>query len=339
MRAWVLHTHGVPRSSLALQERPDPVPSAGQVLVRCEGSGLNYADVQAVKGVYRDAPPVPFVPGYEVVGRVERLGEGVQAGLLGRRVVAITRFGGYAELAITDHRALTVIPDELPLGEAAALATQGCTAWYMATMARPLRAGEHVLVHGAAGGVGQLLVRIAVRRGCVVYAVASGAEKMQRLRELGAQHPIDRSTCDYAREVERLLGDRKLDVSFNPVGGATFPKDMRLLGSAGAQVLFGGSERGERPGLWSTLRFVWNMGLLVPVFLMMKSRSVIGVNMLRIGEGRPDVLETCLQEVVKAHAEGWYKPLVHREYTAKYLPAGLEELSAGRTMGKLVVRW
>lgn len=339
MRAWVLTAHGAPQRALSIRDLPDPSPRAGQVRIRVEGFGLNYADVMAVKGLYRDAPAPPCVLGYEVVGRVEALGEGVPGDLLGKRVVAMTRFGGYAELAVTDHRALSVIDEDMPLGEAAALATQGATAWYMARIACPLRPGQQVLVHSAAGGVGQLLVQLAVKAGCTVYAVASGAEKMAQLKRLGAHHAIDRRTGDYAQQVRALLGDRRIDVSFNAVGGSTFRKDMALIGSGGAQVLYGGSERGEGRGLLGTLRFVWRMGLVVPIFLMMKSRSLIGVNMLRISEHHPDVIAACVAGVVRAHAEGWLKPHVHAEHAKDQLPAALEALGSGRTMGKVVVRW
>ena len=203
MKAWVLHGTGDPQKAFALRDVPDPSPAADQVLIRCEGFGLNYADVMARKGLYRDAPPRPCVLGYEVVGRVEKCGEHASKDLLGKRVVAMTRFGGYAELAVTDHRALAVIPDALGIGEALALATQGSTAWYMAIINSSLRAGQRVLVHSAAGGVGQMLVMIAVHQGCEVFAIASGAEKMEFLRKLGAQHPIDRAKEDYAAHLAR----------------------------------------------------------------------------------------------------------------------------------------
>lgn len=338
MKAWVLTKYGEPRTSMTLQDVPDPHPDAKQVLIRCEGFGLNYADVMAVKGLYRDAPKAPFVPGYEVVGRVERAGAEVPAGLQGKRVVAMTRFGGYAELAVTDHRALAVIPDDIPLAEAAALATQGCTAWYMAMIARPLRTGQRVLVHSAAGGVGQLLVQLAVHADCTVYAVASGPEKMAYLEKLGAQHPIDRSKDDYAMQLRALLGREKLDASFNAVGGSTFRKDLRLLGCGGALMLYGGSERGEG-GLFGTLRFVWRMGLVVPIFLMMKSKSLVGVNMLRISEHKPELIAACLQGVVRAHAEGWLKPLSHRTFAGQELADALALLGSGASIGKVAVRW
>lgn len=315
-----------------------PAPTPDQVLIRCEGFGLNYADVMATKGLYREAPPLPSVLGYEVVGRVEAVGAGAPQELIGKRVVGMTRFGGYAQYAVTDHSAVAVVPEELPLGVAASLATQGCTAWYAARLLCPLRAGQRVLVHAAAGGVGHLLVQLALRSGCMVFAVASGTEKADYLRSLGVQHVVDRTQGDYAQQVERSLHGAKLDVVFNAVGGASFKKDMALLGNGGRMLLYGGAERGAL-GLFGTLRFVWRMGLVVPILLMMQSRSVLGLNMLRIAEQHPNDIATCLHSMVAACAEGQVLPRIHNEYAATELPRALQDLEGGATMGKLVVRW
>jgi NADPH2:quinone reductase len=268
------------------------------------------------------------------------VGQGVPHELQGKRVVAMTRFGGYAEQAVTDHAAVAVIPDSIPLGEALALATQGCTAWYMAMLACPLRAGQRVLVHSAAGGVGLLLVQLALKRGCEVYAVASGAEKMALLQATGAQHTIDRANASVHDQLRQLLGAHQLDVSFNAVGGSTFKHDLALLGSGGALVLFGGAERGgSGSGFFGTLQFVWRMGLVVPIFLMMRSKSLIGVNMLRISEHKPELITECLRGVVQAHREGWLRPHVHHTFSSIELPTALQALGSGRTAGKVSVRW
>ncbi len=338
MQAWQLTTHGDPAKALALRGLPDPAPKPGQVLIRSEGFGLNYADVMAVKGLYRDAPPPPCVLGYEVVGRVERCGEAVPDGLLGKRVLAFTRFGGYARLACTDHRAAVPIPDDLDLGTALAMATQGATAWHMAAVAAPVQRGDRVLVHSAAGGVGQLLVQVALHRGCEVFAVAGGAEKMAYLGQLGVQHAIDRTAGDYAEQLRAMLGKEKLDASFNAVGGTTFKKDLALLGAGGRLVLFGGAERGKG-GAFGTLRFVWNMGLVIPIFLMMRSKSLIGVNMLRLGDHRPQLVADAMQGALAACSAGWLKPRVHPLFTADQLPQAVELLGSGKSIGKVAVRW
>ena len=339
MKAWILEKHGAPERAFTLRDRPDPAPGPGQVLIRSEGFGLNYADVMASKGLYREAPPPPCIIGYECVGRVTALGAGAPPDLLGRRVVAITRFGGYAELVATDHRAVAVIDDGLDIGEACALATQGCTAWYMTHIARPLRAGERVVVHSAAGGVGHLLVTIAVRRGCEVFAIAGGAGKMRFLQGLGAQHTIDRQRQDAFLAVREQAGGSAIDVSFNAVGGRTFKQDLALLGAGGSVVIYGGAERGSASGPLGTLAFVWRMGLLVPILLMMRSRGVVGVNMLRIGEAKPDLLATVMKECVAASAAGWLRPHVHGVYAADQLAEAHAALGSGSTMGKVALRW
>lgn len=340
MKAWILERHDAePQRAFILKEVPDLKAGPGQVLLRNEGFGLNYADVMARKGLYRDAPPIPCIIGYEVVGRVEACGTGVPSELKGQRVVAMTRFGGYAEQAVTDHRALVPVPEDLGLAEACALATQGCTAWYMSHYACVLREGQRVLVHSAAGGVGNLLVQIAVKRGCEVFAVASGQRKMEMLRSLGAHHVIDRQAGDHAAQVKALLRESRIDVSFNAVGGSTFRKDMALLGSGGAVVLYGGAERGAGKGPLATLGFVWRMGLTVPIFLMMKSQSLIGVNMLRISEHHPALLGRCAQEVAEAVQRGWLKPQVEKVFPAEHLPEAQALLEGGKSMGKVAVKW
>ncbi|MBX2983802.1 MAG: zinc-binding dehydrogenase [Flavobacteriales bacterium] len=338
MKAWQLTAHGEPSKVLALLEVPDPVPKPGEVLIRSEGFGLNYADVMAVKGLYRDAPPPPSVIGYEIVGRVEQCGDGVPAELMGKRVLAMTRFGGYAELACTDHRAVAEIPDSKALGAALAMATQGATAWYMAMMVAPVQHGDRVLVHSAAGGVGQLLTQIALKQGAEVFAVAHGAEKMAYLDQLGAQHVMDRKAGDYAVDLTKSLGKARLDASFNAVGGTTFKKDLKLLGSGGKLVLFGGAERGAG-GAFGTLRFVWNMGLVIPIFLMMQSKSLIGVNMLRLSEHKPLLVSACMQAALGALRDGWLQPKVHPLFSADQLPEAVQLLGSGKSIGKVAVKW
>ena len=344
MKAWTLTKHGTPANAFELREHPTKQLGPNDIRIKVEGFGLNFADVMAVKGLYREAPPLPSVIGYEVVGRVTECGSAVPAEMLNKRVVSMTRFGGYAEEVVTDHRAAAIIPDSMPIGEAAAMATQGCTAWYAARILAPLRKGDRVLVHSAAGGVGQLLTQLAVHTGCEVFAVASGAEKRTYLQGLGAQHIIDRSIGDPYDQLRKALRspaqgrDNRLDVSFNAVGGSSFKQDMELLGSGSRLVLFGGAERGSIGGL-GTLRFVWRMGLMLPIFLMMKSKSILGINMLRISENKPEIVAECLRAMVHAHTTGVIRPHVYKEYDAKHLVEALTALEGGKTMGKVVLRW
>src|SRR5262249_21947695 len=185
MQAMVLVRTGDAAQAFERRELSTPEPGPGQVRVAVEGFGLNYADVSARQGLYQDAPPMPSVIGYEVVGRVDALGAGVDTCAVGQRVTALTRFGGYATQAVTDARAVAPLPDHLAVGVAAALPTQGCTAYYMAEEMVRLQPGDHVLVHAAAGGVGTLLVQLCKWRGCVVYGTAGAEDKLAVLRDLG----------------------------------------------------------------------------------------------------------------------------------------------------------
>ena len=155
--------------------------------------------------------------------------------------------------------------------------------------------------------------------------------------KLGAQHVIDRSRADYAQEVRSLLKGQRLDVTFNAVAGSTFKKDLALLGDCGTLVMYGGAERGD--GFFGALRFVWSMGLVIPIFLMMRSRSLIGVNMLRVGEHRPDVLAECLRGTVQANSEGWLRPIAHDLFSADRLAEAHMLLESGRSMGKVALKW
>ncbi|MEO8066417.1 MAG: zinc-binding dehydrogenase [Flavobacteriales bacterium] len=340
MKAWLLTKNGDPLNAFVLREVEAPTLKPGHVRIMSEGFGLNYADAMAVAGLYREAPPLPSIIGYEMVGRVTECGEGVAPDLRGKRVLALTRFGGYAQQAVVDMRGVVQLSEDIPIGEALALGTQGCTAWYMATYAFPLMAGQRVLVHSAAGGVGQMLVRIAQHRGCEVFAVVGSKAKADRIRSMGVHHVVDRSQGDYAMQARNLLGKSRFDVSFNPVAGATFKKDMGLVGSGGAVVLFGGAARsGKAGGIFASLKFVWDMGLLLPIGLMMRSKSVIGINMLKLGDHRPELMGRCLREVVQAHTDGIVRPHVHGLVAVADMPEALADLGAGRTMGKVAVVW
>jgi NADPH2:quinone reductase len=198
--------------------------------------------------------------------------------------------------------------------------------------------GERVLVHSAAGGVGHLLVQLAANSGCEVIAVVGNKDKVAFAQQCGAQHVIDRSTGDTADRLRNLLQGKKLDVSFNAVGGSTFRTDLSFLGAGGRLVLFGGAERGSLTAL-GTLRFVWRMGIIVPIFLMMRSRSLLGVNMLHLADRRQDLIAACLAGIAEAQRSGMVVPHVHELFHANELPDAIAALASGRTMGKVGVRW
>lgn len=340
MRAMVLVRTGEAAQAFEHREAATPEPGAGQVRIAVEAFGLNYADVAARHGLYQDAPPLPSILGYEVVGRIDQLGAGVESLHVGQRVTALTRFGGYAAQAVTDARAAAPIPDDMDVGVAAALPTQGCTAYYMAEEMVRLHPGDHVLVHAAAGGVGTLLVQLCKRRGAVVYGTAGSPDKLGVLRELGVDHPIDYRSTDFASEARRLRGAAGLDVIFDSIGGATTRKGMALLGPGGRMVCFGAADHTPGPlQPLRSLRFLASFGFPHPVLLMLRSRAVIGVNMLRIADGRPEVLQRCLQAVVDLALRGELRAIVGGRFPVDQLGAAHALLESRRSIGKIVVTW
>ncbi len=321
-----------------MRETETPEPDAGKVRIAVEASGINFADVMAGQGLYREAPPKPCVLGYEVVGRVDVVGGEGNDELQGKRVVAFTKFGGYAEYVVTDARALSVIDEELDPVKATALATQYCTAWYAAEELIVLHAQENVLVHAASGGVGTALVQMAKRRGCTVLGTTGSEEKFGELRERGVDHPMTYEAYD--REALRALEGERVDVAFNSIGGKTVKRDMKLCGAGGRVLCYGGAERsGKGGGILSTVKFLWDMGLYHPVGLLARSKSLLGVNLLKLANYRPQLIATSLQKVVSLTREGELSPVGDSSFPAEKVEEAHERLMSRKSRGKVALVW
>jgi NADPH2:quinone reductase len=337
--AFVLTKKGDATSAFSLQTVQLPDLKEKQVRIKVEAFGLNYADVMARRGLYREAPPMPCVIGYEVVGIVEAVGATVNQELVGTRVVGFCRFGGYAQHVITESHAVAAI-GEMEAGEALALATQFVTAHYMVERTANVQAGERILIHAAAGGVGTALIQLCKRKNALVCAKIGSRNKEKTVRDLGADEVVVYSEKPYAQSVQNWLGTERLDVSFNPVAGSTFKHDFSLLGTGGRMVLFGGSElSGKRWGIFSTLNFVRKMGFIIPIGLMMRSKAVMGVNMLKVADFKPEVLTQCLTEVVSLAKNGDIKPIVGERFKQNDFATAHNQLESGTTIGKLAVFW
>lgn len=340
MKAAVLTKHGDADEVFELQDRERPTPQEGEVLLKVEGFGLNFADVMARRGLYREAPKIPCVLGYDVVGRVESVGASVDAAWVGKRVVSMTRFGGYAEYAVTKADGLAAISETMDAGEATALATQYCTAWYAACHCMTLLPGDVVLIHAAAGGVGTALVQIAKWKGCTVLGLTSSSQKMEYLRSIGVDHPINHTAGDYPEQVKKILGDQQVNAIFNSRGGKTFKQDMSLLATGGNIACYGAADRmGKRGGQLATLGFVLKMGFMSPIPWLIASRSLIGVNMLYVADHQPKVLKHCLEQVVKYAEEGVLAPKVGGVFPAADIGKAHAFLESRKSTGKIIVKW
>ncbi len=340
MKAAVLVRNGDAEKAFEIKEMPTPELAEGQVLVDVEAFGLNFADVMARQGLYQDCPPLPTIIGYEAVGRVNSWAEDVSGFEKEQRVLAFTRFGGYATQVATMKEGVVPIPEEMPVGEAVALATQYCTAWYAAEEMVRLHEGDRVLVQSAAGGVGTALVQLAKHRGCYVFGTASTGQKLAYLKKMGVDCPINYKESDFAKVIQEQTPEGKVDVIFDAVGGNSVKKGIKLLDAGGRMVCYGAaSMSGSNKNVFRLAKTGLGFGFYHPVQFMMSSQSIIGVNMLRIADNKPLILERCLIEVVKLWKKGVLKPTVGGDFAIKELAKAHHLLASRQTIGKIVVRW
>jgi len=254
MRAVVITRHGGPEA-LRVEDRPDPEIGPGEVRISVRAAGINFADLMARSGVYPDAPPPPCVVGYEVAGEVDSVGEGVESHSVGDRVLAGTRFGGYAELVTVPADQALPLPEALSFEQGAAFPVNYGTAYAALVIMGGLKASERVLIHAAAGGVGIAATQIASRIGAEIFGTASPA-KHDAIRAQGVAHPIDYRNADFAAEAMRITGGVGLDLIIDAVGPSSFRKDYAILRAGGRLVMYGISEvqTGDRRDIPAVLR-------------------------------------------------------------------------------------
>ncbi len=331
MRAVVITEHGPPEV-LQVQERPDPRPGSGEVLIDVAAAGINFADIMARLGLYPDAPKPPCVVGYEVAGTVAAVGPGVEnAPEVGTRVVSPVRFNGYAERAVVRADGVVPLPDELSFEAGAAIPINYATAWEALIHQAHLEPGERVLIQAAAGGVGTAATQIAKRAGAEIWGTASPG-KHGAIREFGVDHPIDYTRSGWERGVP------KLDVVIDAIGGASFRRSYKLLRAGGRLVCFGASGvvSGETRNLVSAAR----TALLMPRFNLLKqmseSKSVIGLNLLTLWDeaGSAARWSAPLTEML---ADGTISPVVAAAFSFDRAPDAHRFITERRNVGKVVL--
>jgi NADPH:quinone reductase-like Zn-dependent oxidoreductase len=332
MRAVVITKHGDP-SVLRVQDRPDPPPPGpGQLRVAVRAAGVNFADHLARVGLYPDAPKLPAVVGYEVAGTVEAVGDGVDRGRVGERVLAGTRFGGYAEVVNVAANDSVPLPDGLSFEQGAAVPVNYATAWAALHGYGSLRAGERVLVHAAAGGVGIAAVQFAKSAGAVVHGTASPA-KHARLAELGVEEAID-----YRRD-GWWKGLDPYDLVLDALGGTSLRRSYALLRPGGRLVGYGisnmqhGEKRSLRAAAPHALAMLRGFNLLDQ---LSESKAVIGINMLRLWDDR-GTLEPWITPLAKALGDGTIAPVVHAAVPFDRAPEAHRILAARENVGKVVL--
>jgi synaptic vesicle membrane protein VAT-1 len=286
MREIVITRHGAPEV-MEERERPTPEPGPGEVRIRVKAAGVNFADILARMGLYPDAPPPPFVAGYEVSGYVDAVGPGPMRHELGSHVLAVTRFGGYADHAIVPSDFVWAVPSNLSHNEAAAIPIAYLTAIVALYRMANLKAGETALVHGAGGGVGIAAIQLARLRRSAVIGTASPA-KHSALRSLGVDHVIDYRNGDVEAEVARLTAGRGVDVVLDARGGEHLAQSYRVLAPLGRLVVLGsqalvvGRERDEE----RVQSFLQQRPFFDPMDLMNSNKGVFGLNLAHLWRER-----------------------------------------------------
>jgi NADPH:quinone reductase-like Zn-dependent oxidoreductase len=338
MRALVITAHGPPEV-LKVLDQPDPRPGPGEVRIAVKAAGINFADLLARLGFYADAPKPPCVVGYEVAGEVESLGDGVAGVQVGDRVLAPTKFGGYAELAVAPAADVLPLPEGWSFEEGSAFPVVYATAYAGLVRYGNLAAGERLLVQSAAGGVGIAATQIGKKLGAEIFGTAS-ASKHDAIRGFGVQHAIDYRSKDFAKEVQRITGERApLDLVIDGIGGPSFRKGFKLLRPGGRLVMLGASAvmEGERRNIPRALRTVVTMPRFNPITMMSSSRAAIGINMLRIWQDKGTLMGDYGKPLTAMIADGSIRPVVAEAFPLERGPHAHRYMAERKNVGKVVL--
>jgi NADPH:quinone reductase-like Zn-dependent oxidoreductase len=334
MRAMVVRRYGAPEV-FEWREVPDPQPKPGEVLVRVKTIGINFADLLARMGLYPGTPKPPFVPGLELAGLVEADPSGrLQKG---ERVAALTHMRAYAELVAAPANQVFRIPEEIPLEEAAAIPVNYLTAYHSMFHMGNLQAGDRILIHGAAGGVGVAAVQLAKARKLVIFGTA-GPAKQDLLRQMGVDHPIDYTRADFEEVVRRAAPDG-IEMALDPIGGKSFAKSYRCLGPMGRLVVYGFSAAAGPEGkrsLWRGAKALMQTPRFHPMKLMRDNAAVIGVHLGRL-KGREKIIEGQLRDIFRMYGTGEVKPLVGKTFPLQEAAAAHRYMHSRQNVGKVVL--
>jgi NADPH:quinone reductase len=324
VRAWQVHEYGEPSDVLTLAEVAEPSPGHGQVLVRVRAAAANFPDALLCRGTYQVRPPLPFCPGVELCGEIAEVGEQVSGFAPGDRVIggAVLPYGGFADYALMDARVVMPAPEMLDDAAAAPFHITYQTGWFALHRRARLAAGETLLVHAAAGGVGSGAVQLGKAAGAFVIGVTGGAEKASVARSLGADVVIDRTRENVIETVKSVTGGRGADVVYDPVGGDAFAQSVKCIAFEGRIVIVGFAS-GHIPSA------ALNHALV-------KNYSILGLHWGLYQAKDPAAIRDCHAHLVKLAADGAIRPLVSERLGLADVPAGLQRLADGMTTGRIV---
>jgi NADPH:quinone reductase-like Zn-dependent oxidoreductase len=322
---------------LRIEEKADPQPQAGEVLIRVRAAGLNFADILARQGLYPDGPKKPCVMGYEVAGVVEEVGEGVDRNLLGKSVVAMSRFGGQSEKIVVRADQIFAKPESLSFEQAAAIPVNYLTAYALLVVMGGLRSDESVLIHNAGGGVGLAALDIAKKIGAATYGTASPG-KHEFLRERGLDHPIDYRNQDWLPVLKQLTNDRGVELVIDPIGGGHWKKSYAALRTTGRLGMFGVSSASADglKGKLKLLKAAAQMPRFHPLALLNKNRGVFGLNLGHMWHEQEKVA-AWMKVILEGVSEGWIRPFVDKAFPFEQAGDAHSYIEQRKNTGKVVL--
>ena len=326
MKALIVNEHG-PVEKLALGDFPDPVPGKGEVLIDVHAASVNFPDLLVIGGTYQNLPPRPFVPGKDLAGVVAAVGEGVTRVKPGDRVVAQIEHGAFAERAVVREVLCFVMPAAMPFTEGAAMGLVYLTAHNAMVERAQMKAGETVLVTGAAGGVGLACVQLAKALGATVVAAVSSEEKAQLVRANGADHVVRTDVADlresFRRQVGNAVGKQGVNLVLENVGGDVFDASLRVMAWCGRLVIIGFAG-GRIPEVKAG-------------YLLVKNISLIGLQSSDYRERAPEVVRNAYDQLFALYRAGKLKPQVMAAYPMQEYLTALRTVQDRKVLGKVVI--
>jgi len=322
MRAWRVFGWGEPES-MVLDEVAAPVPGPGEVRVRNHAAALNFFDILQVQGKYQIKPPFPFIPGAEVAGLVDAVGEGVFGCRAGDRVMAISRGNGFAEYSVVKASNVLPLPPAMTFEAAAAMPIAYHTSYFAMHHRARLRPAETLLVHAGASGVGMAAIQIGKATGARVIATAGSGPKRTFALAQGADAVFDYSDIGWVDSVLAATGGRGADVIYDPVGGDVFDQSTRCIASEGRLAVIGFAS-GRVPTIAANR-------------VLLKNISLVGVLWGGYLQAHPEYSATVHAALMAMYRAGQLRPAIGATCAFEHAPRGLRDLANRQVMGKSVL--
>lgn len=308
---------------LVVSEREAPVMADGAIRISVRAAGCNFSDILMLKGEYQVKPPLPFIPGGEVAGVVTQVGSAIHEFAPGDRVLSRCGLGGFAEEVVAPAAVSYRMPESMSFEAGAALATVYPTSYAALVWRAPLKCGETLLVHAAAGGVGLSAVQIGKALGARVIATAGGSDKLEIARRAGADVLIDYREVDFAPRVMEITEGRGADVIYDSVGGNVTERSLQCIAWNGRLLVIGFAS-GEIPEIKLNR-------------VLLKNIAVVGLHWSAYPEREPERINACFEGLFEMAARGAIEPWVSARYPLEEAGAALEALARRKTVGKIVL--